>query len=232
MRTQDIEAVREQRIFTGVDPTCVDDMLHASFLQRFPPHVELVSEGEPADFLYVVIEGQVEVFARYCDRETTISVLGPGSCFITAAVVLDRVYLKSVRSLTNARALLIPADAVRRCFAQDAAFARALAIDLALAYRSVVKELKNQKLRSGIERLANWLLVAHAESGSAPSFALPFEKKILASRLGMAPEVLSRAFATLAAYQVRVSGSNVEIGDLDALHKLARPIATIDDTSI
>ncbi len=232
MRTQDIEAVREQRIFTGVDPTCVDDMLHASFLQRFPPHVELVSEGEPADFLYVVIEGQVEVFARYCDRETTISVLGPGSCFITAAVVLDRVYLKSVRSLTNARALLIPADAVRRCFAQDAAFGRALAIDLALAYRSVVKELKNQKLRSGIERLANWLLVAHAESGSAPSFTLPFEKKILASRLGMAPEVLSRAFATLAAYQVRVSGSNVEIGDLDALHKLARPIATIDDTSI
>jgi len=232
VRTQDIEAVREQRIFSGVDPTCVDDMLHASFLQRFPPHVELVSEGEPADFLYVVIEGQVEVFARYCDRETTISVLGPGSCFITAAVVLDRVYLKSVRSLTNARALLIPADAVRRCFAQDAAFGRALAIDLALAYRSVVKELKNQKLRSGIERLANWLLVAHAESGSAPSFTLPFEKKILASRLGMAPEVLSRAFATLAAYQVRVSGSNVEIGDLDALHKLARPIATIDDTSI
>lgn len=232
MRTQDIEAVREQRIFTGVDPTCVDDMLHASFLQRFPPHVELVSEGEPADFLYVVIEGQVEVFARYCDRETTISVLGPGSCFITAAVVLDRVYLKSVRSLTNARALLIPADAVRRCFAQDAAFGRALAIDLALAYRSVVKDLKNQKLRSGIERLANWLLVAHAEFGSAPSFKLPFEKKILAARLGMAPEVLSRAFATLAAYQVRVTGCNVEIGDLDALHKLARPMPTIDDASI
>ncbi len=172
VRTQDIEAVREQRIFSGVDPNCVDDMLHASFLQRFPPHVELVSEGEPADFLYVVIEGQVEVFARYCDRETTISVLGPGSCFITAAVVLDRVYLKSVRSLTNARTLLIPAAAIRRCFAQDAAFARALATDLALAYRSVVKDLKNQKLRSGIERLANWLLVAHAEFGSAPSFNL------------------------------------------------------------
>lgn len=232
MRTQDIEAVREQRIFSGVDPNCVDDMLHASFLQRFPPHVELVSEGEPADFLYVVIEGQVEVFARYCDRETTISVLGPGSCFITAAVVLDRVYLKSVRSLTNARTLLIPAAAIRRCFAQDAAFARALATDLALAYRSVVKELKNQKLRSGIERLANWLLVAHAEFGSAPSFKLPFEKKILAARLGMAPEVLSRAFATLAAYQVRVTGCNVEIGDLDALHKLARPMPTIDDASI
>lgn len=232
MRTQDIDAVREQRIFSGVDPNCVDDMLHASFLQRFPPHVELVREGEPADFLYVVIEGQVEVFDRYYNRETTIAILGPGSCFITAAVVLDRVYLKSVRSLTQARALLIPAAAVRRCFAQDAAFARALAIDLALAYRAVVKDLKNQKLRSGIERLANWLLVAHAEFGSAASFTLPFEKKILAARLGMAPEVLSRAFATLAAYKVRVTGSNIEIGDLDALHKLARPIPTIDDASI
>jgi len=29
-----------------------------------------------------------------------------------------------------------------------------------------------------------------------------------------------------------VTGSNIEIGDLDALHKLARPIPTIDDASI
>lgn len=231
MRSDEIEAMRNQRIFSGVAPAHVDNLLRVSFLQRFPAHVELAREGEPADFLHVVIEGKVEIFASHHDRETTIFVIGPGSHFMTAAVVLDRIYLKSARSLTPARILLIPTAAVRRCFREDATFARHLAEDLALSYRSVVKELKNQKLRPGLERLANWLLTTHAEIGHEGKFRLPFEKRVLAARLGVAPEVLSRAFATLGAYKVRVDGPVIEIGDIEALRKLAKPTPTIDDAS-
>lgn len=229
MRAAEIEQMRELRIFKGVDATHVDAMLHGSFLQRFPAGVELVREGDTADFLHVVVEGRVEVFSAYRDRETTVAVLGPSQCFIMAAVVLDRVYLKSARSLTPARILLVPADAVRRAFSADAAFARCLATDLAEAYRMVVKELKNQKLRSGLERLANWLLAYRAENDGVSRFELPFEKKVLAARLGMAPEVLSRSFAALVPYKVKVTGSTIEIRDVDALTKLARPTDTIDD---
>ena len=148
--------MRRLPLFAEVDPALVEAMLKASFLQRFPAHVDLVTEGEPADFLHVVVEGQVEVFSAYRDRETTVSVLGPGHSFIVAAVILDRIYLKSARALTPARVLLVPAEAVRKAFGEDAAFARALAVELAFASRGVVKELKNQKLRSSLERLANW----------------------------------------------------------------------------
>lgn len=229
MRPDEVDSVRQLRIFASVDQKHVDAMLRPAFLQKFPPHVELVTEGDPADFLHVVVDGQVEVFAAYRDRETTVSVLGPGSSFITAAVIIDRVYLKSVRTLIPSRVLLIPAAAVRRCFEEDGAFARAMAVDLALAYRAVVKELKNQKLRSGIERLANWLLLESAVNGQVKRFELPFEKKVLAARLGMAPEVLSRTFGTLGAYKVRVDGRMVELGDVAALRKLAAPVSTIDD---
>lgn len=229
MRTEEMEEMRKLPLFSGVAPVHVEAMLKPAFLQRFPAHVDLVHEGEPADFLHVVVEGQVEVFSAYRDRETTVAVFGPGHSFIVAAVVLDRLYLKSARALTPARVLLLPAEAVRKAFAEDAAFARALAVELAHAYRGVVKELKNQKLRSSLERLANWLIARNAETGGKKKFDLPFEKKILASRLGMAPEVLSRAFASLASYQIRVNGSTIEIGDLDALVKLAKPTATIDD---
>jgi CRP/FNR family transcriptional activator FtrB len=231
MRAAEIEQMRALRIFQGVEKTRVDAMLKNSFLQRFPAGVELVREGDAADFLHVVVDGKVEVFSAYRDRETTVSVLGAGQCFITAAVVLDRVYLKSARSLTPARILLVPADAVRRYFAEDAAFARCLATDLAEAYRMVVKELKNQKLRSGLERLANWLLTHCAENGNSNRLELPFGKKVLAARLGMAPEVLSRSFAALVPYEVKVSGSTIELRDVEALGKLARPSPTIDDPS-
>ncbi len=229
MRPDEIEEMRGLPLFRGVGSADVEALLKASFLQRFPAHVELAREGEPADFLHVVVEGQVEVFSAYRDRETTVSVLGPGNSFIVAAVVLDKLYLKSARALTQARILLIPAEGVRDVFARDAAFARALATELAVAYRAVVKELKNQKLRSSLERLANWLLSRDAETGGKGVFQLPFDKKILASRLGMQPEVLSRSFAALASYDVSVKGPTITIGDREALRRLAAPSRTIDD---
>jgi CRP/FNR family transcriptional regulator, transcriptional activator FtrB len=94
-----------------------------------------------------------------------------------------------------------------------------------------VKELKNQKLRSSLERLANWLLAHHVQAGAPDRFELPFDKKVLASRLGMAPEVLSRSFAALRPYDVDVTGASVQLNDLIALTKLAHPSTTIDDPS-
>ena len=229
VRSEDQAEMRALPLFHGVAPTTVEHLLKVSFLQRFPAHVELVREKEPADFLHVIVDGQVEVFAAYRNRETTVSVLGPGHSFIVAAVLLDKVYLKSARALAPSRVLMIPADAVRKYFSEDAVFARALAFELALAYRGVVKELKNQKLRSSLERLANWLLVRNTESGDTGQFELPFDKKVLASRLGMAPEVLSRSFAALAPYHVTVRGPKVVLNDIDALQKLAQPSSTIDD---
>jgi CRP/FNR family transcriptional activator FtrB len=232
MRPDEIQEMRRLPLFDGVDAGHTDELLRASFLQRFPSCVELAREGDPADFLHVVVDGQVEVFSAHRDRETTVAVLGPGQSFIVAAVVLDRVYLKSARSLATARVLLIPAAAVRRVFAADAAFARALAQELAFAYRGIVKELKNQKLRTGLERLANWLLAHNDEMGSNGHFTLPFEKKVLASRIGVAPEVLSRSFASLVPYRVSVRGSRVELGDIESLRTLAKPTPTIDDREV
>lgn len=232
MRPADVEEMRGLTLFSGVKESHLNPVLQSSFLQRFPGHVELVREGEPADFLHVVIDGQVEIFSAYRNRETTISVVGPDASFIVAAVLLDRIYLKSARTLVASRILMIPAESVRRLFSDDAAFARAITAELALAYRNVVKELKNQKLRSGLERLACWLLNRNSETGSAGRFEMPFDKKILASRLGMAPEVLSRAFSTLGAYGVEVNGPRISLADPAALEVLAKPIPTLDDPKL
>lgn len=232
MRSDEMSEMRLLPIFAGVHPQHVESMLRISFLQRFPAHVELVREGDPADFLHVIVDGQIEVFSAYRDRETTVSVLGAGHSFIVAAVLLNRIYLKSARAIASSRVLMIPADSVRRFFGDDAAFARSLALEMALAYRSVVKELKNQKLRSSLERLANWLLIHNAASGGRGQFNLPFDKKILASRLGMAPEVLSRSFASLIPYGVVVQGPHIRIMDTVALHSLAQPSPTIDDPNV
>jgi CRP/FNR family transcriptional regulator, transcriptional activator FtrB len=232
MRAEEIERVRDLALFKDVDQTLILELLRPAYLQRFPAQVELVREGDPADFLHVVVDGQIEVFAAFRDRETTFSIHGPGYAFIVAAVILDRVYLKSARTLKPSTVLLIPADAVRRAFALDPVFSRALALELALDYRSVVKELKNQKLRTGLERLANWVLARNRETGSSGSFAMPFDKKVLAAHLGMAPEVLSRSFGHLSKHGLKVDGPTIGITNLKSLEKFARPTPAIDSVEI
>lgn len=229
MRADEIDLLRSLPLVAGMSEGHVSELLRGAFLQRFPVQVELIREGEPADFLHVVVEGQVELFGRHRDRETTVAVVGPGANFIIAAVVLDKPYLKSARVIAPSRILMIPAEAVRAMFNTDVPFARALMRELAYAYRSMAKELKNQKLRSSLERLAAWLVRAVAENGGELRFDLPFDKKVLASRLGMAPEVLSRTFATLKAYGLHVDGPRIVISDIESLTRLAAPDPLIDD---
>ena len=124
--------------------------------------------------------------------------------------------------------VLIPAEAVRDVFNKDPAFARAVVAELALRYRSLVKDLKNQRLRSGLERLANWILAHNEKIGRPGSFKLPIEKKALANLLGMRPENLSRSFGELADLGVEVDGANVTIRDMAALTEFAGPDPLID----
>ncbi|MGL4813546.1 MAG: cyclic nucleotide-binding domain-containing protein [Beijerinckiaceae bacterium] len=229
MRPDDIASIKNLSLIAGLGDSERDRLLQGAYLQWFPAHVELIREGEPPDFLYVVIEGQVELFAHHRDRENTITVVGPHSAFIVAAVMLNRPYLKSARVLVSSRILMIPADNVRQTFNTVPVFAQAIARELAMAFRSVVKELKNQKLRSTIERTAAWLIRQNIEQGMKGRIELGIEKKILASRLGMAPEVLSRTFVTLKQYGVEVQGKTVTLNDLDSLRKLAVPDDLIDD---
>ena len=229
MRASDIPLVRELDLFREMDEANFDELMQAAFLQRFPPQVQLITEGDPADFLYIMVEGAAELFAANNGRETSIEIVRPVSTFILAAVLRDAVYLMSGRTIENAQILMVPAENVRTLFARDHVFARAVVRELSGRYRAVVKSLKNHKLRNAVERLANCLLRTHAEQGGSGSLTLQVDKRTLAALLGMTPENLSRAFATLKPYGVEVNGREIRLNDLNALTTLARPSPLIDD---
>jgi CRP/FNR family transcriptional activator FtrB len=228
MRDADAEIVRALPLFSGMQQAHFETLIGAGYLQRFPRRVVLVHEGQRPDFLHVLVEGSIEFFSASGSRETTLSLLTPPGAFILAAVVLDQLYLKSARTLESSVVVLIPAEAVRDVFNKDPVFARSVVAELALRYRAVVKDLKNQRLRSGLERLANWILAHNDKVGRPGSFKLPLEKKALANLLGMRPENLSRSFAELADLGVRVDGAEVTIVDIKALTRFAKPDPLID----
>lgn len=230
MLSRHFPEIRALPLFSGLEDGNFEALMRGAYLQTFPPQVELIREGDPADFLHVVVEGMVEMFAGWNRRETVMETVRPVSAFIVAATVRDAPYLMSARTVGRARIVLIPSLDVREIFAADPAFARAVVTELAACYRRVIKRTKDLKLRSSLERLANYLLVQRERGGGATSFELEIEKRRLASYLGMTPENLSRAFRNLEAYGVTTEGSQVTIRDPADLSTLAKPSLLIDDS--
>jgi len=229
MRQADIEQIRSVHLFQDMSETSFAALIKGSYLQRFPARFSLISENDKPDFLHVVVGGAVELFSKHEGRETTLFVVRPVATFILAAVVGDLPYLASGRTLEDSRILLIPAESVRDVFNQDEAFAREIVQELALSFRRAMKELKGQKLRTSTKRLANWILANEARNGGNGRFALPYDKRTLASRLGMTPENLSRNFAQLAEHGVAVSRDDIRVKNRSALEAYARPTPSIDD---
>lgn len=228
MRASDLPEVRELRLFKSMDDENFAELVNAAYLQNFPTQLQLITEGDKADFLFVVIEGCVELFAKANGRESTMAMVRPVGTFILAAVIKDAVYLMSARTAEKSRVLMIPAQNVRDTFQKDDTFARAIVEELASCYRAVVKDHKDLKLRTAVERLANRLLKFHKDQGATGTIKLPYDKRTLASLLGMTPENLSRAFGTLKPYGVQVDGAQVTMTDLSSLATLAKPNPLID----
>lgn len=229
MRPSDLDRVKALPLFARTTPETFRDVTAGAFLQRFPAGTTLLMEGDTVDFLYVLLDGIVELQGAWKEKETTLAVLRPVSTFILAAVVLDADALMSARTLERSEILMLSGEALRRTMRQDPDFSFAVAQELSGCYRGLVRAVKNHKLRGGAERLANYLVTQRVRQGLRDTIVLPHEKRVLASLLGMTPENLSRAFANLSGYGVAVNGPEVTIGRPEALERLARPSPLIDN---
>ena len=86
---------------------------------------------------------------------------------------------------------------------------------------SLVDEIEQLKARSAPQRIAAFFVeTATARSGCA-TIALPYEKSLIAGRLGMKPESFSRALGRLVEYGVAVDRDSVTIQDVAKLAAFA-----------
>ncbi|MFC2967932.1 cyclic nucleotide-binding domain-containing protein [Acidimangrovimonas pyrenivorans] len=228
MRAEDVPEMRKLPLFSGMQQDNFEALSRCAYVQTFPPQLDLISEGEPSDFLHILVEGRVELLASWKRNETILTLVPPLSTFILAATIRDAPYLMSARTIDRSRVVLLPSEDVRRVFETDNAFARGVVAELAQCYHGVVRHAKELKLRTSMERLANYIL---RQSRGQTEFELDIEKTRLASYLNMTAENLSRSIRALQPYGVKITGANVTIEAPAELKRFAKPSQLIDDSS-
>ncbi|MFV3077923.1 cyclic nucleotide-binding domain-containing protein [Niveispirillum fermenti] len=226
MRSEDLTLMRSLPMFGKVTEDQLAALVPRGSLQRYPRGTLLFREGDQADFLMVLLEGGVELFARdHDENEAVVETLFPVDSFILAAALTGAPYLMSARTFLPSRVLLLDAEIFRRAVAADPDLSAPVMAELAQHFRRLVRQIKNLKLRTGVQRLGCYVL---GLAGAADEVLLPFDKRTLASRLGMTAENLSRAFSTLRAHGLSTQGNRVLIQDRERLVAFSRPDPLID----
>jgi CRP/FNR family transcriptional activator FtrB len=223
VRADDIEVVRRLALFADLPSPVFDRLIQGAFVQALPRGVVLCKQGETPEFLHAVLSGRVTLLGAEPERgETVVEFFEAGDILVAPAVMLDAPYLMSARMAQDGRILFVPAADVRQAMKAAPEFTYALAMQLARYWRRLIRQIKDLKLHQSAERLAAYL-VALAPSGvTTTTIELPEDRKLVAARLGMTPESLSRAFVVLRQFGVGGRGRNVDIGDLARLRLYCR----------
>jgi CRP-like cAMP-binding protein len=108
-----------------------------------------------------------------------------------------------------------------RCIQESPDIALAMIASTSRHLHNLVQQVEQLKAQSGVQRVAEFLAsLAPVENGSCV-IALPYDKVLIAARLGLKPESLSRAFAKLKGVGVAVHTSHVAVNDVGKLRRLA-----------
>ena len=108
-----VEQLRATPLFGGLDDEQLERLVGMGELVDLEAGARLIGEGEPADALYVVLAGELEVTRRSGSTDIPVARVGPGSLQGEIAALEGGRRLASVHAATEAEVLRIPVDAVR-----------------------------------------------------------------------------------------------------------------------
>lgn len=181
--------------------------------------------GEPLAGVFAVGEGMINVALRGSNgTERVLRFVGPGESFAEAAALLGRASAIDAVALADSVLAVIAAPPLRALMARDAALSLRMAALLAERMLTLLAEIEASELRPAAGRLAAYLLaLAPPTRGAALTARLPATKTLIASRLGMKKETLSRLLHDLIIRRlIAVSQREIAILDPDTLRAIAR----------
>ena len=213
------ESINRSVLFKDVPDDITQTLLEQSRKRSISRGKTLFIQGDSADSMFVVLKGWVKLTRiSSSGEEVVLTVYSTGDSFGEAAALRAGLYPVSAEAVSDCELMSIKASVILKALTTHPELAVAMLSCTFQHLHELVLQLEDMKALSGAKRLAAFLIaLAPIDNGSC-TFSLPYDKVLIAARLGMKPESLSRAFARLRESGVMVSRNNVAIADIEGLH--------------
>jgi CRP-like cAMP-binding protein len=182
----------------------------------------LFLQEEDAKYFYIIKSGWVKLFRETLDgEEAVIDVITSGHIFGNHAVFDDFKYSYSAEIIEDANIIQLSSQTLFDCIESDQKLALNLIKLISGKQKKNRKEIEHLTIQTAPQRIGCFLLrLCKDTSQKNLTLNLPYDKSLIASRLGMKPETFSRALSKLRqAVNISISGSRVLVADVDGLIK-------------
>ena len=218
----DLDIVRRINVFRGLGAPIVERLIAPAVALVLNERDVVFRQGDPATAFFIVVEGWVKLSRiTISGEEAVISIFAKGDSFAEAVAFTGKPFPATATAVSDARVISISAAHVVKCIRDVPDIALAMIASTSLHLHQLLQQVEQLKAQTGLQRVAEFLAaLCPVERGSC-TIALPYDKALIAGRLGLKPESLSRVFAKLRPVGVDVRAAHVTIRDVAKLHEFA-----------
>ncbi|MGN7871351.1 Crp/Fnr family transcriptional regulator [Paracoccus sp. 22332] len=212
----------QSRLFSTLPVELRDGLLDAAHIVHLRRGQVLFQHGDSAAAIHIVAEGWMKLYRIAPNgAEAVVGVMTRGQSFGEPIALRQAAYPVSAEAVTACDLIAVPAQVFLTLLKTHPEAAISILSATFMHLQGLVEQIEQLKARSGAQRVAEFLLELCPEGAESATVVLPYDKALIAGRLGMKPESLSRAFARLRELGVRVNQSSAAISSVSRLQDLA-----------
>ena len=148
------DRLRDAPLFGGLDDAQLGRLIELGEIVDLKPEDQLIREGDQADAMYVVLDGQLEVTKRAGTSQIPLAQVGPGALQGEIAALEGGRRLASVRAITPAEVLRIPVGTIRELLDAGPDVALAVIRTAVGRLRTMESMLREREKLAGLGTLA------------------------------------------------------------------------------
>jgi CRP-like cAMP-binding protein len=217
----DLKIVAQTAVLGGMNPRTVQTLLAPATVVDLDSGEALFRQGEPAAAFFIVVRGWIKLYRiTPAGDEAVLHILTKGESFAEAVAFTGGRYPATASAATESRVVLIPAHHVMNCIRAMPDIAIAMIASTSQHLHRLVLRVEQLSAQSGLQRVAEFLAGLCPCMDGPCTISLPYDKSLIAGRLGLKPESLSRVFAKLRLVGVDVRSSDVVVSEVAQLRNL------------
>jgi CRP-like cAMP-binding protein len=215
-----IEALKKINFFDDVSNAFLENLLSKASVLHYKKNTIIFLREEEAKNFYFVKRGWVKLFKETLDgTEAVIDVVSSNTIFGEQAIFSDMQYTYSAEVVDDAEIYSIPLSFLKNEIDSNIKFAHSFIKNMAKVQRIKELEIEHKSIQNVPQRIGCFILRLCKEGQQTNvTINLPYDKNLLAARLGIQPETFSRGLSKLREESgVEIKGSSVFIKNINQL---------------
>ncbi len=199
--TPQYEAIRRHYLFAGLDDEVFENLAHEISVDAYDKGEILFHRGDAAHAFFFIEVGHVELSLISPEgQKKVVEVIGPDRTFAEAILFMrEGKFPVTAEALSDTVVYRIPNDAYRAMLVDNSDACMRLLSDVCRHLHQRVQEIERLTIQNARSRLSSYLIDHIVETNDdEATVRLDLPKHVIASRLSITPETLSRLLRAMA----------------------------------